>query len=127
MRILYVHTEFHGFESHLRQISFFIFPLPRVSFFLSFYISCNIMYNTCTKSSVYLISILISWLTHSSVPPKGGTVTALPNPLILKYMAEKHCFITPLLTLLMHSPTLNIYPGGNTALSDFMIVVLLST
>ena len=46
---MYTYTYRVSFESHLRQLSFFIFPLPRclslfLSFFLSFYISDNIMY-----------------------------------------------------------------------------------
>ena len=35
-------AECRGFESHLRQLSFFIFPLPQVSFFLSFFLSSRI-------------------------------------------------------------------------------------
>ena len=32
-------TECRGFESHLRQLSFFLFPLSQVSVFLSFFLS----------------------------------------------------------------------------------------
>ena len=52
--------------SHPRQLSFFIFPLPQVSFFLSFYISCNIMYINliyictyyCENGCVYMYIIM---------------------------------------------------------------------
>ena len=45
-----------GFESHLRQLSFSFFHCLRcLSFFLSFYISDNIMYNVCPVLDIYIL------------------------------------------------------------------------
>ena len=59
-------TECRGFESHLRQFSFFIFPLPQVSFFLSFYISCNIMYMyiTCISVHVHVFLFIVTCMQY---------------------------------------------------------------
>ena len=79
-------AECRGFESHLRQLSFFIFPLPQgvfLSFFLSFFLSTSqITSCTCDCPNEYVHAATHMWyMSYVLTVPSTSTMCKWFGPI----------------------------------------------